>query len=245
MEVSDISLKTLTVIPARGGSKGIPKKNLVDLEGKPLVAYAIEKAVLVSKEWPMDVLLSTDDISIKEVAESYGAWCPFLRPAELAKDNVESLPVVKHAAQAAEKERGYQYDLIVYLNPCGTLWRTADLVSCLDMLVNNKGICYESAIAVTSVSTHPFRMKRLLQDGRLINYIDQGFEDMRPRQSLPPVYRRAGSIYASWRSVIFDKETLIGDPCYGLLVPPETAVDIDSIVDLELVRSLLKKDDQK
>lgn len=233
------------MITARGGSKGIPKKNLADLGGKPLVAYAIEKAISVSKECPMDVLLSTDDISIKKVAESYGAWCPFLRPAELAKDNVESLPVVKHAARIAEKELGYRYDLIVYLNPTGPLWRTADLVSCIDILVNKKDIYYESAVAVTTVSTHPFRMKRLLQDGRLINYIDQGFEDMRPRQSLPPVYRRAGSIYASRRSVIFDKETLIGDPCYGLFVPPETAVDIDSIVDLELVRSLLKKDNQK
>jgi len=233
------------VIPARGGSKGIPKKNLADLEGKPLVAYAIQKALSVSIQRPMDVLLSTDDTSIKEVAEGYGAWCPFLRPDELARDNVESLPVVKHAAQIAEKERGYQYDFIVYLNPTGPLWRTADLVSCLDILINNKDICYESAVAVTSVSTHPFRMKRLLQDGRLINYIDQGFEDMRPRQTLPPVYRRAGSIYASRRSVVFDKETLVGDPCYGLLVPPETAVDIDSIVDLELVRSLLKMENQK
>jgi len=218
---------------------------LVNLGGKPLVAYAIEKAISVSKEWPMDVLLSTDDKSIKEVAESYGAWCPFLRPSELAKDNVESLPVVKHATREAEKERGYKYDLIVYLNPTGPLWRTTDLVSCLDILVNNKHICYESAVAVTAVSTHPLRMKRLLKDGRLINYIDQGFEDMRPRQSLPPVYRRAGSIYASRRSVIFDKETLVGDPCYGLLVPSETAVDIDSIVDLELVRSLLKMEKQK
>ena len=245
MEVSVISLKTLAVITARGGSKGIPKKNLVDLGGKPLIAYAIEKAISVSKEWPMDVLLSTDDIAIKEVAESYGAWCPFLRPAELAEDSIESLPVVKHAAQVAEKERGYKYDLIVYLNPTGPLWRTIDFLSCLDILVNQKGAHFESAVAITSVSTHPFRMKRLLQDGRLINYIDQGFEDMRPRQSLPPVYRRAGSIYASRRSVIFDKETLVGDPCYGLLVPPETAVDIDSIVDLELVRSLLKMENQK
>ena len=245
MGASDISLKTLVVITARGGSKGIPKKNLVDLAGKPLIAYAIEKSISVSREWPMDVLLSTDDIAIKEVAESYGAWCPFLRPAELAKDNVESLPVVKHAVRAAEKKRGYQYDLIVYLNPTGPLWRTDDFLSCLDVLVSNRGINYESAIAVTTVSTHPLRMKRLLQNGRLINYIDQGFEDVRPRQSLPPVYRRAGSIYASWRSVIFDKETLVGDPCYGLLVPPETAVDINSIIDLELVRSLLKKDDQK
>ena len=240
-----MSIKTLTVITARGGSKGIPKKNLVDLGGKPLIAHAIEKAILVSKTWPMDILLSTDDISIKEVAESYGAWCPFLRPAELAKDHVESLPVVKHAAQVAENERGYQYDVIVYLNPTGPLWRKEDFLSCLDILINNKDVYFESAVIVTTVSTHPFRMKRLLQDGRLINYIDQGFEDMRPRQSLPPVYRRAGSIYASRRSVIFDKETLIGDPCYGLLVPPETAVDIDSIVDLELVRSLLKKDNQE
>jgi CMP-N-acetylneuraminic acid synthetase len=99
----------------------------------------------------------------------------------------------------------------------------------------------ESAVAVTEVDTHPFRMKRILSDGRLINYIDQGFEDMRPRQQLPKVYRRAGSIYASHRKVVMEDNTLVGDPTLGVIVPPITAVDIDTEIDLELVRSLYEK----
>lgn len=235
--------KILIVITARGGSKGIHRKNLVDICGKPLISYSITKALNASKQIEMDVLLSTEDIEIKRVAEKYGAWCPFLRPESLALDNVESFPVVKHAVEMAEQKKNYLYDIIVYINPTGVLWREVDLIKCLELLIKNDNN-FESSVAITQIETHPFRMKRLLDDGRLINYIDQGFEDMRPRQTLPIVYRRAGSIYASIRSVIFEKETLVGDPCYGHIVPNETAIDIDNIVDLETAKSIINMENK-
>ena len=229
--------ETIAIILARGGSKGIPRKNIIDLCGKPLISYTIEKALEVSRIRSMDVLVSTDDKEIKAVAEKYGAWCPFLRPKELAEDNVESYPVVKHALKEAELINKKEYKYIVYLQPTSPLWETKDLISCLDILYKKS---FNSVVAVTEVDTHPFRMKRIISGGNLINYIDQGFEDMRPRQSLPKVFKRAGSLYVSRRSTILNENTLVSENCFGYEVPQHTAVDIDTQTDLTTVRSILE-----
>ncbi len=229
--------ETIAIIIARGGSKGIPRKNIVDLCGKPLISYAIEKALEVSKSWKMDVLVSTDDEEIKFIAERYGAWCPFLRPKALAEDNVPSHPVVEHALLYAENVKNIKYKYIAYLQPTSPLWKVEDLINCLEILATRE---FDSVVTVTEVDTHPFRMKRLMDDGRLINYIDQGFEDMRPRQVLPKVFRRAGSIYASKRNVILNKGTLVDKNCYGYLVSRESAFDIDTNIDLIAAKSLME-----
>lgn len=226
----------LGVVIARGGSKGIPSKNLSLIGGVPLVSHIIQTAVQAGTETPMDLLVSTDSPEIRDVAIGAGAWAPFLRPAHLAGDDVPSYPVVQHAIEEAERITQKSYETVVYLQPTAPLCRSEDIVRCIDTLEAQSEL--ESVVAVVQVDTHPFRMKRLLDDGRLINYIDQGFEDMRPRQSLPKVYRRAGSVYVSRRDVIINKDTLVGDPCKGIEVPAETAVDVDSPIDLELVRLL-------
>ena len=123
------------------------------------------------------------------------------------------------------------------MQPTSPLCRPQDISACINNLITDSKIV--SSVAVTEVSCHPFRMKRLLSNGHLINYIDQGFEDMRPRQSLPKVYRRAGSIYVSRRGYVMQSNSLVGEPCLGVLVPPHTAVDIDSPLDLELAKILL------
>jgi CMP-N-acetylneuraminic acid synthetase len=229
-------MRICSVIIARGGSKGIPRKNLADLEGKPLVAYMIEKALSV--KFDTDVVLSTEDEEIAMVARKYGALVPFKRPKELAEDHITSLPVVQHAIKEMEKINGLNYDIIVYIQPTAPLCRVEDIEACMEVLISNS--FYKSAVTAVKVATHPFKMKRLINGDQLVNYIDQGFEDMRPRQALPPVYRRSGAVYASRRSVVMEEGTLVGDPCKAILVPEETAVDIDRPVDLELVRYLIK-----
>lgn len=229
-------MKIATIILARGGSKGIPRKNLADLNGKPLVAYMIEKALKISYE--SDVVLSTEDPEIAEVGKKYGALVPFLRPMELAEDHVHSLPVVQHALLEMEKIRGFIYDLVVYLQPTAPLCRVEDIEECVKCLIEEQN--FQSAVTAVKVATHPFKMKRVVNGNQLVNFIDQGFEDMRPRQELPPVYRRSGAVYASRRSVIMEHQSLIGDPCKAIFVPEDTAVDIDSPVDLALVRYLMK-----
>ncbi len=232
-------MKILAVILARGGSKGIPKKNLALIGGKPLVVHMIEKCLRVSKSFDLKVIVSSDSDEIIEISKKSGAWVPFKRPKELATDKIESIYAVQHAIKEAESILKDNYDLIIYAQPTSPLCREADFITCIESLIKDKTL--ESCVPITSVSTHPFKMKRLLKDGRLLNYIDQGFEDMRARQNLPSVYKRAGSIYASRRDVVMCKNTLVGDPCKGFIVPSETAIDIDRIEDLELVRVLYSK----
>jgi CMP-N,N'-diacetyllegionaminic acid synthase len=228
----------LAVLIARGGSKGIKNKNLAPIGGRPLFSYIYHTCIEASKEKPLDLIFSTDCPKIRDAALELGAWAPFLRPAHLAADNVPSWPVVQHAIIEAEKIKNRKYDLIVYLQPTSPLCRPQDIVSCIETL--EKEPHFDSAVAVTEVETHPFRMKRLLGGRSLVNYIDQGFEDMRPRQQLPKVYRRAGSVYASRRNIIFDQNTLVAESCAGIVVPPETAVDVDNPIDLQLVRLLFQ-----
>lgn len=229
-------MKIAIIILARGGSKGIPRKNLADLNGKPLVAYMIEKALRISYE--SDVVLSTEDPEIAEVGKKYGALVPFMRPVKLAEDHVHSLPVVQHALLEMEKIRGFKYDLVVYLQPTAPLCRVEDIEECVKCLIEEQN--FQSAVTAVKVTTHPFKMKRVVNGNQLVNYIDQGYEDMRPRQELPPVFRRSGAVYASRRSVIMDDQSLVGEPCKAVFVPEYTAVDIDSSLDLEWVRFLIK-----
>jgi len=229
-------MTAIAVIPARGGSKGIPRKNLADLGGKPLIAHMIGHALACGAI--DDVVVSTEDEEIAAVARAHGAKAPFLRPVELATDLVPSLPVVQHAVSQMETRGGGRYDVVVLLQATAPLCRPADIAACVGKLADATTM---SAVAVAPVSTHPFRMKRIVDGDRLINYIDQGFEDMRPRQVLPPVYRRAGSVYASRRAVVMEENTLVGDPCRAVIVPADTAVDIDGPLDLELVRLLLAR----
>jgi len=236
-------MKILTVILARGGSKGIPKKNLSLIGNKPLVTHIIETSLKVANSYEMDVIVSSDSDEIIEVAKKTGAWVPFKRPSYLAEDDVESLPVVKHAVEHVENIKKFKYEIIIYAQPTSPLCRDVDFKSCINALIKNKDL--ESSVPITEVSTHPFKMKKINPQGYLSNFIDQGFEDMRPRQKLPKVFRRAGSIYVSKRHVIMEKNTLLGNPCLGIEVPYETAIDIDNHLDLQLARILFNSKNHK
>lgn len=228
--------RTLAVIPARGGSKGVPRKNIRDLCGKPLIGHMIAHALAVPAI--TDVVVSTDDAEIAEVARQQGAQVPFMRPAELAEDHMPSWPTVRHALKEMETRCGQPYDYVVMLQATAPMCRPQDITACLERLARND--C-ESVVTVVRVTTHhPFRMKRIVGDDVLINMIDQGFEDMRPRQSLPPVYQRSGAVYASRRKVILEQDTVVGMDARAVVVPEETGLEIDSLIDFELVRLVME-----
>ena len=230
-------LKTLAVIPARGGSKSIPLKNLADLGGIPLIAHMIKHAI--AAEVFDDIVVSTDDERIAEVARAYGAKVPFLRPAELATDAAPSHPAVKHAVEQMEYINSMTYDVVVMLQATAPLVRPQDIAACVNRVA--QGGC-DSAVTVVRVEQHhPFRLKRIVEDDILVNYIDQGFEDMRARQLLPPVYKRSGAAYASRREVIITMGTVVGPRARAVVVSPDTAIDIDSELDLELVRLVYER----
>ena len=231
------STRVLAVIPARGGSKGVPRKNLVQLCGRPLIAYTIEAGL--SAKSVSRLVVSTEDEEIVSVARSLGADVPFIRPATLATDAAQSLPVVQHAVQAVEEVEGTPYDVIVMLQPTTPLRTAGDVDSAVTLLLESGA---DSVVSVVDVGGHhPYRMKRIDDDGRLVNFVDQGFEDMRPRQELPPVYLRSGDIYASRRAVIMDENTLVGKNCRAIVIPQSRAVNIDTPIDILMAEHALCK----
>ena len=229
--------KVLGVIPARGGSKGVLDKNIRLLNGKPLIFYTIEAAR--KSELLTDFVVSTESKKIAHLCESIGLEFPFMRPVELAQDDVESYPVILHGLQEMEKTMNTKYDYIMMLQPTTPLRTYNDIDNSLNILFKSE---VESVVSVVDVGgNHPLRMKRIVGENILINYIDQGFENMRPRQKLPPVYIRNGAIYASKRNVLIEKSNIITENCLAYLMSSEKSINIDNNIDLKLAELLIKE----
>ena len=229
--------RVLAVIPARGGSKGIPRKNIVDLGGLPLIGHVLA-AARASAAFA-DIVVSTEDEEIADVARAHGAEVPFLRPRELAEDTTPSVPVVQHAIVEMEKLEGKAYDAVALIQCTSPFTRAKDLAVAIKKL--SEGNCESVVTVVPEQSKHPFRLKRIIGEDTLINFIDQGFEDMRARQTLPKVYRRAGGCYASLREVVMERNTLVGNIVRAVIVPEWTAIDVDGPIDLELARIVYQR----
>jgi len=231
-------MNILTVIPARGGSKSILRKNIVDLNGKPLISYTIESALAsgVSK----DVLVSTDDHEIADISRSLGAKVPFIRPNNLANDKAESAPVIKHALLFMEDMLKVQYDAVLMLQPTSPL-RKADHIKRAVNLMEREN--FDSVVSIVDVNGyHPLRMKTL-KGNKLSNYIEQGFWNLKPRQDLPKVFIRNGAIYLVNREIFLSKGEMIGNNPGGLMMSDKESVNIDSPLDLSLAKLLITENE--
>ncbi len=233
-------MNILAIIPARGGSKSVPRKNIVKVNGRPLISYTISAALMVDRL--TDVVVSTDDPEIAEISRELGAQVPFVRPVDLASDQAQSAPVIEHALYFMEKIKGLKYDAILMLQPTSPLRTSQHIEESLDLFTSQE--C-DSVVSIVSVGgNHPFRMKRLI-DNQLVNYIDQGFWDMRPRQSLPDVYIRNGAIYLISRDVFMHQHQLIGDKCLGYVMNDSESTNIDTPIDLKIAELLLNEKECK
>lgn len=226
--------KVLAVIPARGGSKGMPDKNILPLHGKPLIAYSIESAKqskLISR-----LIVSTDSHRIAEVAKSYGAEVPFMRPAELATDEALSADVVKHALKQMQSQLNIEFEYALLLQPTTPFRSAHDIDSALQQLFESRS---ESVVSIVSVGAHhPARMYYLTEN-KLASVMDEGTL-MKPRQSLTPVYIRSGDIYACKTRWLFETGTMMGMNSLPYVIAPEKAINIDSRRDLLLAEKLLE-----
>lgn len=227
-------MRVLGIIPARGGSKGIRRKNLVELEGKPLIAYTIAAALAAKKL--TDVIVSTNDEEIANVARSLGADVPFIRPTELAQDNSPTIPVLQHGMQFLEQNR-QPYDAVLTLQPTNPLRISSDIDGAVELLQSSRS---HSVISFTAVGEkHPARMKSIDSFGRVHDPdFAESFEGQR-RQELAPLFLRDGSIYLTRREVLVGG-SLKGDDCRAWLIPIERACNIDEPHDLRLVSFLLR-----
>ena len=227
--------RILAVIPARGGSKGVPSKNIRRLAGKPLIAYTIEEAL---KSKILDrVIVSTEDKEIAEIAKRYGAEVPFMRPKELADDTAPTLPVIQHAVKFIEIEEKTKYDYVVVLQPTAPLRLSEDIDNAVQNSINTGA---DAVISVCKVEDmHPARMKKIVHD-KLVPFCIEEQEGMR-RQDLQPAYIRNGGIYIIKRDILIGKNTLLSAKgARPYIMPKDRSVSIDTELDFKLAEILLK-----
>jgi CMP-N-acetylneuraminic acid synthetase len=236
--VSRDSLQVLAVVPARGGSKGIPRKNLQLLGGKPLVAHAVE--VARASRLVTRVLCSTDDPEIADVARTAGAEVPFLRPAELARDTSEDWPVFVHVLDWLEREEGWRPDLIVNLRPTSPLRRPSHVERAIELLLETGA---DSVKAVCLARQHPHKMWLRQGDASIVPFLKTAFRLARgpdvSRAELEDVYWQNGVVDVTRREVIREQRVMIGRNVAGLVTEAADSIDIDTPLDLQLAELLL------
>jgi CMP-N,N'-diacetyllegionaminic acid synthase len=228
-------MRVLGIVTARGGSKGIPRKNLALLAGKPLLQYTAD-AVAVSRRLTRTVI-STDNDEIASAAEGMGIACPFMRPPELAQDDTPTIPVLQDVVRRLEA-MGEFYDAIFTLQPTNPLRISGDIDGAIELLETSQA---DSVISYSDVGErHPARMKKIDTRGRVVDppFAEQ-FEGQR-RQDLPKLYLRDGSVYLTRRDVLMNLSSLKGADCRAWEIPVQRAVNIDHEFDLFLAEQLLK-----
>ena len=217
--------KILALIPARGGSKGVPRKNIRNLGGKPLIQYTIETAL--ASKYIDRLIVSTDDNEIADISSKCGAHVPFLRPPDLATDTAKAISVVKHAIEKIEQIDKQQYSTIVYLEPPAPFKTTNDIDQSIVLFNNLKP---GSVVTVNEANQfHPILMKKIV--GNNLIPIWKNEPEGVPRQLYNPrAYMRNGAVYVLQRKNIINN-IFYGDPIVPYVMPEERSLCIDSILD--------------
>lgn len=228
----------ISLIPARGGSKGIRKKNIAPLAGKPLIAYSIE----YSLECPLveRTIVSTDDSEIADIARKYGAEAPFLRPSELAQDDTQDYPVFLHALQWLKEHEGYTPNLVVHLRSSSPLRPTGLIEKAIRMITQDPDADCLRTISETPIT--PYKMWRI-EKGYLQPFVQlEGKESYNmPRQNLPKVFWHNGVLDIIRASTISEKHSVSGIKILPLLMDDSfLTVDIDKPFDLIVAEAALK-----
>jgi CMP-N-acetylneuraminic acid synthetase len=232
-------MKVLGLIPARGGSKGVPRKNIRLLAGKPLLAYTVEAALAARRLTRL--ILSTDDDEIASVGRQLGVEVPFRRPVELALDATPALPVVQHALQFLEaaENGGDRFDALCLLQPTNPLRRPEDIDGCIELFER------EAADTVVTVLPVPDEYNPhwvYFQDADGCLRLSTGEATPIPRrQSLPPAFHREGSVYVMRRNVVMNENSLYGPRLLGYPMDARRSVNIDTLEDWARAEELLAK----
>lgn len=223
-------MSTIAIIPARGGSKGLPGKNIKLLAGKPMIAWTIEQAK--ASKYLDEVIVSTDDEEIARVAKEYGACVPFLRPAELARDDSLAIDAVIHLLKEKDKAEGRMPDLAVVLQATTPLMITADIDGAIEMLASQSNA--DAVVSITEVPGSPYWFKVLTDEGFIKPY-SPNVEICRLRQDDPAVYRPNGAIYVGKTKVWIESRSFYPENTLGYVMPQTRSIDIDTARDFELV----------
>lgn len=227
--------KILVVIPARGGSKRLPDKNIKIIGGKPMISHAITAA---KKSKYIDrILVSTDDLLISKAAKKFGAEVPFLRPAELATDTTPTLPVLQHAVRYHESEGKFKPDIIVLIQPTNPLVLPSDIDATIEKMASTGT---KSCFSVTEINQRPEWMYHL--DGKKPKlFLSSKSIKTKRSQDLPKLGIINGTVYVMGYDTLMKKNKIREDNSSLHIMPRERSVDIDDLFDFELAEFLMSR----
>jgi CMP-N,N'-diacetyllegionaminic acid synthase len=229
----------LAIIPARGGSKGLPNKNIRPLAGHPLISYSIHAALqssLINR-----VIVSTDSEDIAKAAKEYGAELPFLRPAQYAQDLSTDFEVFLHALTWLKENEGYVPDFVVQLRPTSPIRIVTEIDICIEKLKNSAA---DSLRIVTSSPCTPYKMWTIADGSDImepllkLDGVKEPFNQ--PRQKLPRIYWQVGALDVIRASCITEKKSMSGDTILSHVIPNELSVDIDNLGDFMNAEEVIK-----
>ena len=226
-------MNILGLILARGGSKGIPRKNVVPLAGKPLISWTIE-AALQSKSFSR-LIVSTDNEEIAEVSRNYGAEVPFMRPAELSQDNSSGYDATIHALDWM-KENGGEPDYVFILQPTSPLRTADDIRGAIDLGLSQKA---EAVIGVTEASPHPYLARTMSSEG-VLGYLIEVNPKPTSRHDYPQAWSINGAVYLTTVESLRRTRTFQPPGTLGFVMPVERSIDIDSPWELHLTELILR-----
>lgn len=225
-------LELLAIIPARGGSKGIPRKNIKLLNGRPLIHYTIEAAL--ESKCVQDIIVSTDDEEIAAVSKATGINIPYLRPGHLATDVSKTIDVIQYEINLFEDKNNCVVQNVILLQPTSPLRNSFDIDQAYSIYKEKKA---DSLQSVTTASVHPYLLRKI-EEGLLVPFMN-GFEDNLRRQDVSTAYQLNGAIYIFRRELLNTNSTLIGTKNYPYIMPPNRSIDIDDIMDFKFAEALL------
>tara|TARA_Y100000591_G_scaffold180269_1_gene155696 strand:+ start:3051 stop:3749 length:699 start_codon:yes stop_codon:yes gene_type:complete len=217
----------LCLIPARKGSKGVKNKNFLNVNGKMIIQYTIDSAKKIKKY--CDIVISSDSKKIIEICKLNNLNFHGLRPKKLSGDKAQTIDVVNYELKKIEKKYKKKYKFILILQPTCPFRNLKDLKLAIKKISSKK---YDSVVSVKDVNDyHPLRMK-IIKKSYLVNYTNMKRENFVPRQYLPKIYIRSGSIYLLKRDVLLKHKSLVGNKCFGLVLDGKHALNIDTKSDL-------------
>lgn len=227
-------MKVLAIIPARGGSKGVHRKNIRFLGGRPLISYCIGTALNCAK---VDrVMVSTEDSEIAEIAREWGAEVPCLRPAEMAADDSRVVDSVLHAMEWTKREEGYVPDRVMLLQPTSPFVASSDIDAAVELSAAD-GI--DGVVSVCEADPPPFWMHKLGDDSALVDFEHTVHESR--RQDLRPVFGRNGAIFLTKTSWMIKHETFFHGKVLGYVMDQERSLDINTETDFVIGEAILSR----
>ena len=229
-------LNILAIIPARAGSKGIKDKNIIDLNGKPLIAHSIE--VGLKSKYINKVVVSTDGEEIAKVAKEYGAQVPFLRPKYLASDTAKTIDSVIHCIEML-KRQGEEYDYMVLLQPTQPLRQAWHIDEAIELILEKDE---EALVSVSKVKDHPILMRTIDSNGYAINLLEGS--STKRRQEFPDFYKVNGAIYINKINENLNNDTSLNDNKLVYVRDEKYDVDIDEMLDLQIAEIMMSNMDK-